>query len=94
MKTAGWQIGAFVLAIGAAFATNAMKDNTMFVTEDGYLPMNTEATVCDKKIECSTIDNGLFCTWKDLTTNINHRIYNKIIVGGVTKCTGNLYKKP
>lgn len=94
MKTAGWQIGAFVLAIGAAFATNAMKDNTMFVTEDGYLPMNTEATICDYKIESST-DGIVFCTWQDPITLLNHRVYGKITdpLTLKTKCIKTLFKR-
>lgn len=94
MKTAGWQIGAFVLAIGAAFATNAMKDTTLFATEMGYLPMNTEATVCDDKIECSTIINEL-CTWRNPITSIDHQVFGLEAdpISGLTKCTKKLYIK-
>lgn len=91
MKTAGWQIGAFVLAIGAAFATNVMKDNTMFAVVDGYLPMNTEATICDYKIECNTVGFEV-CTWLDPSSDFEHQVFGKELKDGVTRCTKELYK--
>lgn len=93
MKTAGWQIGAFVLAIGAAFATNAMKGSTMFPFENGYLPMNQAATVClDPEISCDTQIRAQFCTWTIGMTP--HQIYGKVTEAGVTKCIKELYRIP
>ena len=93
LKTAGWQIGAFVLAIGAAFATNAMKDTTFFALEQGYFPMNTEATVCyNPDVLCDTKDTGSSCTWNDGSTP--HNLYGEVIVGGLTKCIKELYRIP
>lgn len=85
MKTAGWQIGAFVLAIGAAFATNAMKDTELFAIVPGYVKLNTEATMCfDPSVLCST-DPGLTCQWKD-PLNVTHDLYGEITIEGLTKC--------
>lgn len=90
MKSAGWQIGAFVLAIGAAFATNAMKDTTMFPFEPGYQRLNVEATNCQVRIMCDTQNTGVLCTWTVGSTI--HNLYGLVNEGGVTKCTKPLYK--
>lgn len=90
MKTAGWQIGAFVLAIGAAFATNVMKDTTFFATEMGYQKMNLAATDCEPRIECST-NLGLICTWQEGT--VSHPLFGRVKIStDVFKCDKPLYK--
>lgn len=93
MKSAGWQIGAFVLAIGAAFATNAIKESAMFPFEVGYLPMNTEATICyDPNVICDVQIRANVCTWTLGSTT--HQLYGKVTEGGVTKCIKTLYRIP
>lgn len=90
MKTAGWQIGAFVLAIGAAFATNAMKDTTFFATEMGYQQLNSDPLDCQDRIMCN-IEGTELCTWK--IGAVTHNLYGKVEVSpGVTKCIKPLFK--
>lgn len=91
MKTAGWQIGAFVLAIGAAFATNAMKDTAMFPFEIGYQKLNLDATNCQVRIMCDTQGDPV-CTWLDSTTGIQHQLFGLEFKDGKTRCTKILRK--
>ncbi|MCA4808019.1 hypothetical protein HX038_16580 [Myroides odoratimimus] len=76
LKSAGLPIGVFALAIGSAFATNAMKNT--FATEPGYQKIDEDGLECfDPKVMCSTIE-GPVCTWDDGTTT--HTLYGEQIV--------------
>ncbi|WP_163516792.1 DUF6520 family protein [Gelidibacter japonicus] len=90
LKNAGLRIGVFALAIGAAFATNAMK-NSNFAVEDGYQPLDTEGVTCIKRAECTDI-LGPVCTWKDPVTNISHELFGMEENNGQTVCTKRLYR--
>ncbi|MGG5578131.1 MULTISPECIES: DUF6520 family protein [unclassified Myroides] len=83
-KTAVMPIAVFVLAIGAAFATNAMK-NTLAVVP-GYQKIDSKGLVCEQKDMCDTQGVEL-CTWFDGSTN--HPLYGKTVdpISGQTVCT-------
>ncbi|MDM1405550.1 hypothetical protein HX039_15800 [Myroides marinus] len=89
LKSAGLPIGVFALAIGSAFATNAMK--SPLAIELGYQKIDDEGLECSiPRAMCS--DTGtVFCTWTVGTTT--HRLYGKQTVPDVgTVCTKTLYQ--
>ncbi|MDM1457306.1 hypothetical protein HX025_11690 [Myroides odoratimimus] len=89
LKSAGLPIGVFALAIGSAFATNAMK--SPLAIELGYQKIDEDGFECfDPVITCSTVE-GPVCTWNDGTTT--HTLYGKHTVSNVgTVCTKPLYQ--
>lgn len=88
LKNAGLQIGVFALAIGAAFATNAMKNsNSILAEEDGYLQTGSIAN-CEFKARCSTIE-GPVCTWQE-APGVKHQLYG--LNESETSCTVELYQ--
>ncbi|MDR2223130.1 MAG: DUF6520 family protein [Flavobacteriaceae bacterium] len=90
LKSAGLPIGVFALAIGSAFATNAMKSSNLFATEQGYQKLDSDGLSCVPQIDCSTIQ-GPACTWKD-AQNITHNLFGMQEVAGQTVCTKVLYR--
>jgi hypothetical protein len=87
LKNAGLQIGVFALAIGAAFATNAMK-NADPNDRMGY-HFDEEAVIkCIPKGECTIIQSDELCTWQE-TPILGHQLYD---LNG-TSCDVKLYKK-
>ncbi|MDM1501241.1 hypothetical protein HX071_03370 [Myroides marinus] len=73
LKSAGLPIGVFALAIGSAFATNAMK-NVDPLIEDGYIQIDGVETNCDFKMKCQTFGNEK-CTWQESPTKA-HTLYS------------------
>ncbi len=96
LKNAGLQIGVFALAIGAAFATNAMKNAEMQVTDRiGYIQVNNDKYHCENKnVMCSTAGIVL-CTWYDAVNNKNVQLYELDSSNPTaTFCSEPLYQKP
>ncbi|TDS52426.1 DUF6520 family protein [Myroides indicus] len=92
LKNAGLQIGVFALAIGAAFATNAMKNAEMQVTDRiGYYRLvEGNTSPCNvTNVMCTTITNPVLCTWFDVSSGKEHNLYE--LEG--TSCPNKLYKK-
>lgn len=90
LKSAGLPIGVFALAIGSAFATNAIKDSKLFATEDGYQKLDSQGVSCVKIMDCSTVF-GPTCTWEE-APDVVHQLYGKQKVGSQTLCTKALYR--
>lgn len=74
LKSAGLPIGVFALAIGSAFATNAMK-STLSV-EPGYQKIDSQGLECFNSEEMCSTSDGPVCTWKD-AANVTHTLYGK-----------------
>lgn len=91
LKSAGLPIGVFALAIGGAFATNAIKNSQLFVDEAAFQKMDTNGSVCIEKRQCNTTDSKV-CTWVDPSTAIEHPLYGKRLVGNQTLCVEPLFK--
>lgn len=93
IRTTGLSIGVFVLAIGAAFATNAMKDNgTLLADKEGYIQQNSKYSCLKTNVMCSTIESE-FCTWEE-SLGDEHQLYDLTKdSNGVTICSVPLYKK-
>ncbi|MDM1094910.1 MULTISPECIES: DUF6520 family protein [Myroides] len=91
LKSAGLPIGVFALAIGSAFATNAMK-NTLSV-EPGYQRIDSQGLECDDPEVMCDSQGTVTCTWKD-ASNITHNLYGKRFNEALNKtvCTLPLYK--
>ncbi|WP_158210630.1 DUF6520 family protein [Myroides phaeus] len=90
LKSAGLPIGVFALAIGSAFATNAMKN----VNPDrviGYQQLDSEELTCVKKIECAVLGSQV-CTWNDPVTNLDHNLYGMEAESNETSCTRPLFR--
>lgn len=62
LKSASMPILVFGLAIGGAFATNAMKN--VQATEPGYQKLDNDGLVCTERIMCDS-GPGPVCTWDD-----------------------------
>lgn len=90
LKSAGLPIGVFALAIGSAFATNAIKSSNLFATEDGYQKLDSQGVNCVKIMDCSTVF-GPTCTWEE-SPGVVHQLYGKQQVENQTLCTKILYK--
>ncbi|MEK6449976.1 MULTISPECIES: DUF6520 family protein [unclassified Myroides] len=65
LKSAGLPIGVFALAIGSAFATNAMKNVDPNEREGYYLDENAPVVCMNSEQNCSVINSGILCTWTD-----------------------------
>lgn len=93
IRTTGLSIGVFVIAIGAAFATNAMKDNgTLLADKEGYIQQNSKYSCLKKQVMCTTTPTGEFCTWEELPGQ-NHRLYDLTKdENNLTICSVPLYK--
>lgn len=81
----------FGLAIGGAFATNAMKNVQTLVP--GYQKIDSQGLECEQKEMCSTEFSEELCTWTD-ASNIDHPLYDKEFnpILNQTVCTLPLYK--
>lgn len=91
LKSAGLPIGVFALAIGSAFATNAMK--SPLANESGFQKIDGQGVECfDPKVMCSTDIKPELCTWTVGTTT--HNLYGKQFdpVLNKTVCTKTLYR--
>jgi hypothetical protein len=56
-------VAVFALAIAGAFTTNAMNVRSKTATAvQGYVKLNPQATSCEQRDMCSTINNGNICT--------------------------------
>ncbi|MEC4028745.1 DUF6520 family protein [Myroides odoratimimus] len=90
LKSAGLPIAVFALAIGSAFATNAMK-NTLSVVQ-GYQQIDGIGLECEPRVICDTNPSDLICTWK--IGSVNHALFGLHMdpVLGQTACTLPLYK--
>lgn len=89
LKSAGLPIGVFALAIGSAFATNAVKNS--FALEQGYQKIDEDGLECEPRVMCS--DTGtVFCTWSIGSTT--HRVYGEQFNKDLNKtvCTKPLYQ--
>ncbi len=86
LKSAGLPIGVFALAIGGAFATNAMKNADPNDRVGYYFDVNAPIK-CMPKEDCTTIE-GITCTWEESPT-VSHDLYE--LQG--TSCVKKLYKK-
>ncbi|WP_353102804.1 DUF6520 family protein [Myroides odoratus] len=88
-KTAAMPMAVFAIAIGSAFATNAMKNERMSV--DAYQRMDTQGLVCQEKNEACEITGVEPCTWFD--GSIEHPLYGlQKNALDQTVCTLKLYK--
>lgn len=88
LKLAGLPIGVFALAIGSAFATNAMKSSLAIVP--GYQKIDENGLECfDPKVMCDT-GGTIACTWTVGTTT--HNLYGEQGPIGQTACTLPLYE--
>jgi len=87
LKSAGLPIGVFALAIGSAFATNAMKSS--LALEQGYQKIDNDGLVCRDRIMCDS-GPGPVCTWNDgINTHILYGMeFNKDL--NETVCTKTL----
>lgn len=59
----GLPVAVVAIAIAGAFSTNAMNrhaENVAIVP--GYEQLNPQATECEQKDDCSTINTGTLCT--------------------------------
>lgn len=63
LKSAGLPIGVFALAIGSAFATNAMKNAQTIVP--AYQKMDNDGLVCELREATCDINGTVTCTWID-----------------------------
>lgn len=92
LKSAGLPIGVFALAIGSAFATNAMSNSSLFATHDAFQKIDSNGLVCIKQDRCQ--DTGtMLCTWLNPETNQNEQLYGKADVSDPsTVCTKPLYR--
>ncbi|MDM1352199.1 DUF6520 family protein [Myroides marinus] len=90
LKSAGLPIGVFALAIGSAFATNAMKNS--FTLEQGYQKIDEIGLECEPKVMCSTEFDAQLCTWTVGTTT--HNLYGEQFDKELNKtvCTKPLYR--
>lgn len=95
LKSAGLPIGVFALAIGSAFATNAMKNAEMQTTDRvGYIQLDNNMYHCEiKNVTCST--SGIeICTWRDAVTNQDIQLYELDSTDpAATFCSTKLFKK-
>lgn len=92
LKSAGLPILVFGLAIGGAFATNAMKNVQTLVP--GYQKIDSQGLECfDPEVMCSTEFSEELCTWTD-ASDIDHPLYDKEFnpVLNRTVCTLPLYR--
>ena len=89
-KTAAMPMAVFAIAIGSAFATNAMKNEQ--IAEDSYQKMDSQGVVCIKKVASCDINGATVCTWSDGI--IDHQLYGKEFNPKLneTVCTRLLYK--
>lgn len=88
LKSAGLPIGVFALAIGSAFATNAMK-NADPNDRIGYL-YDEQQELCLPKADCTLINTGTICTWKESTSSkVEHNLFDY----NGTSCEVKLYQK-
>lgn len=95
LKSAGLPIGVFALAIGSAFATNAMKNAEMQTTDRvGYIQLDNNMYHCEiKNVTCSTI-NGPLCSWFDAINNKDVQLYELDSTDpAATFCSTKLFKK-
>jgi len=90
LKSAGLPIGVFALAIGSAFATNAMKKikeaDPIYPQPYYYHDLVSQQCVMieDEDLNCTEVNSGLgVCTWS--TKNV----FGKELGG--TACTIQLY---
>ncbi|MCP1994350.1 DUF6520 family protein [Flavobacterium sp. HSC-61S13] len=90
LKSAGLPIGVIVLAMGSAFATNAIK-NANLLSEPGYQQLDSEGFTCVERTECSEFGSKV-CTWNDPATNIDHNLYRMETKDGQTACVKQLYR--
>lgn len=90
LKSAGLPIGVFALAIGSAFATNAMK--SPLAIELGYQKIDDEGLECSiPRAMCTTDFNPQLCTWT--VGGTTHTLYGKQTVPVLgTVCTKPLYQ--
>ncbi|GAQ14847.1 hypothetical protein MODO_2539 [Myroides odoratimimus] len=91
LKSAGLPIGVFALAIGSAFATNAVKN--ALVLEPGYQKIDELGLECnDPKVMCSTEFDTQLCTWTVGSTT--HTLYGEEFDSDLnqTVCTKTLYR--
>ncbi|MDM1519401.1 DUF6520 family protein [Myroides odoratimimus] len=94
LKSAGLPIGVFALAIGSAFATNAMKNVQLNSTDRiGHyeLDSDNEFSCVQTNITCSTISDGPICTWYDAVNNQERTLYEKDEL--TMQCPTVLYQK-
>lgn len=91
LKSAGLPIAVFALAIGSAFATNAVKNAQTIVP--GYQKMDNDGLVCNERESCTTEFNSLVCTWKDAseTTHVLYGLQEDLELNE-TVCTLPLYR--
>ncbi|MDM1039118.1 hypothetical protein HX045_15450 [Myroides odoratimimus] len=87
LKSAGLPIGVFALAIGSAFATNAVKNAQTIVP--GYQKMDNDGLVCRERTMCDT-QGDIACTWIEGSTE--HLLYGKQGPIENTVCTLPLFK--
>lgn len=91
LKSASMPILVFGLAIGGAFATNAMKNVQTLVP--GYQKIDEDGLECTNRITLCTTEEGSICTWTD-ASNIDHPLFgmqeNEDL--NETVCTLPLYK--
>jgi len=90
-KTAAMPMAVFAIAIGSAFATNAMKST--FAAEQGYQQLDNVGIECIQRASCDT-DGTVTCTWK--VGSVTHNLYGMQFDSnlGRTACTKPLYIKP
>lgn len=89
LKSAGLPIGVFALAIGSAFATNAINSSKTLNTPEAYIQNNSEYSCIKKDELCSTVNSGTFCMWEE-ALGLEHQLYT--IDENSTSCTIPLYR--
>ncbi|MBB1137971.1 DUF6520 family protein [Myroides sp. WP-1] len=84
-KTAAMPMAVFAIAIGSAFATNAMKSDK--IIEIAYQKIDAKGVICIAKPESCDITGSQTCTWFDGITN--HQLYGMQFDSdsGQTVCT-------
>lgn len=79
IKTAKLQIAVFVLAIGGAFATNAMSGSATTLV-NGYQKIDDEGLDCrELPVVCSTIPNDSPCTYALSATEVVEVFHKEIV---------------
>ncbi|AJH14482.1 DUF6520 family protein [Myroides profundi] len=91
LKSAGLPIGVFALAIGSAFATNAMKNNAL--TVPAYQQIDSKGVTCTPRIASCDINGSEACTWEE-APSLQHNLYGMEFDEELnqTVCTLRLYK--
>ncbi|KUF46478.1 hypothetical protein AS361_04915 [Myroides marinus] len=90
LKSAGLPIGVFALAIGSAFATNAMKSSQLSVP--AYQKIDSNGLVCTPREATCDIEGAVTCTWAEGSTMHNLYGLQEDPISKETVCTLPLFK--